>query len=90
MPCAFQLLANLADGCGKESTTTITAAPAEGAAAEAEALTTAAPRRRRDTQVSIGRKVRHKVLTVGKNPRRREIFQLKKVEIIKAGEKRER
>jgi hypothetical protein len=68
MPCAFQLLASLADGCGRESTTTPTAAAAQGAA-EAEALTTAVPRRRRDLQVSISRKGPHSVLTLRKEHR---------------------
>lgn len=61
MPCAFQLLASLADGCEKGPTTpttsTTAAAAAEGAS-ESEAITTAAPRRRRDLQVSVIRKGR--------------------------------
>jgi hypothetical protein len=75
MPCAFQLLASLADGCETEATTTTTAA-AEGVA-EAEAPTTAAPRRRRDLQVSVIRKGRHNVLTVRKERRLKKIKQRK-------------
>jgi hypothetical protein len=77
MSPAFQLLASLASGasgCEKESTTTTTAA--EGAA-EAEALTTAVPRRRRDLQVSIIRKGRHNALTLRKERRLRKIKQRK-------------
>jgi hypothetical protein len=57
MPCAFQLLASFADGCGRGATTstTTTAASVEGAA-EVQSPTTAVPRRRRDLQVSINRR----------------------------------
>jgi hypothetical protein len=88
MLCAFQLLASLAGGCGRQSTTTTTALAAEGAA-EAEVLTTAVPRRRRDLQVSISRKGRHNVLAL-RNEHRLRKLKPKKVEIIKASDKRKR
>jgi hypothetical protein len=73
MPRAFQLLASLTGSSETEAPTTNTAA-VEGAG-EAETLTTAAPRRRRDLQVSIIRKGRHNVLTLWKDRRQRETKQ---------------